>query len=222
MLANTADKMKDKNLYVSTLEKLVSYYPKKEYWADLLNRVRNKPGFASDRLELDLYRLKFALGQLQSASNYMEAAQLLLQEGAPAEAMKVIDQGFKTGALGTGSEAERHKRLHDLAQKQLGDQQNNIAQQEKEAQSAPNGSALVKVGYAYTTLGQADKGISLMQEGIKKDDLKHPEDDKLHTGIAMLQAGRKGPAIQMLRTVRGTDGTAELARYWILYANTHS
>lgn len=220
LLANVADKQKDKTLYVSTLEKLVAYYPKREYWADLLTRERNRPGFA-DRLELDLYRLRFALGQLQTTNQYMEAAQLSMQAGFPAEGMKIIEQGFKSGALGTGSEGDRHKRLRDLAEKRLAEQQKTIAQEEKEAEAAPDGSGLIKVGYAYTTLGQADKGIALMQKGLKKDDLKRPDDAKLHTALALLQAGRKAQAIQMFRTVRGNDGSADLARYWVLYANTH-
>jgi hypothetical protein len=221
LLANAADKTKDKALYVSALEKLVNYYSKKEYWANLLNAVHNKPGF-SPRLEFDLYRLKFALGQLQTTEQYMEASQLSLQEGFPAEAMKIIDQGFKSGALGTGAEAERHKRLRDLAQKKLAEQQKTIAQDEKEADAAPEGEGLIKVGYAYVTLGQNDKGLDLIQRGLKKDSLKHPEDAKLHAGIAMLQAGHKQQAIQTLKTVKGNDGTADLARYWIMYANSRS
>ncbi len=218
LLANCADKMKDKGLYVSAMEKLVAYYPKKEYWADLLNRVQNKPGF-SDRLTLDVLRLKLALGQLQSVDNYMEAAQLSLQEGYPAEAMKIVDQGFKNGVLGTGAEAGRHQRLRDLIAKRLADDQKNLAQTEKEAEANKDGTDLVKLGYVYVTLGQGAKGVELMQKGLKKDNIKREEDAKLHTGLAMLQAGRKGPAVQMLKSVRGTDGAADLARYWVLYAN---
>jgi hypothetical protein len=58
-----------------------------------------------------------------------------------------------------------------------------------------------------------------MQKGLKKDNIKRPEDAKLLTGVAMLQAGQKASAIQMLKSVRGTDGAADLARYWILYSN---
>jgi len=41
----------------------------------------------------------------------------------------------------------------------------------------------------------------------------------LHLGIAQLQAGKKAAAIKTLKTVQGNDGTADLARYWIIYAN---
>jgi hypothetical protein len=40
----------------------------------------------------------------------------------------------------------------------------------------------------------------------------------LHLGFAQLLAGQKAKAIETLRTVKGTDGTAEIARLWMLYA----
>jgi hypothetical protein len=218
MWANCASKLNDKTGYVAAIEKLVAYYPKKEYWADLLNRVQGKPGY-SDRLSLDLFRLKLAAGQLTKTADYMEMAQLSLQAGFPAEAMKVIDQGYKSGALGTGADAERHKRLKDLAAKNLAESEKSIGQSETEANASKEGTELLKVGYAYVTMGKADKGLNLMAQGIKKGSLKYPEDAKLHLGLAQMQAGKKSEAVQTLKSVHGNDGTADLARYWVLLSN---
>ena len=66
--------------------------------------------------------------------------------------------------------------------------------------------------------GQAAKGLQLMQQGINKGGLKRPEDAKLHLGIAQIVAGDNAKAQATLRTVAGTDGTADLARLWALYA----
>lgn len=218
MWANCTSKLNDKAGYVTAIEKLVAYYPKKEYWSDLLNRVQTKPGY-SDRLSLDLFRLKLAAGQLTKAADYMEMAQLALQAGFPAEAVKIIDQGYKAGTLGVGADAERHKRLKDLATKNLAESEKSMAQSEAEANASKDGTDLIKVGYAYVTMGKADKGLNLMAQGIKKDSLKHPEDAKLHLGIAQLQTGKKSEAVQTLKSVRGNDGTADLARYWVLLSN---
>ena len=57
-----------------------------------------------------------------------------------------------------------------------------------------------------------------MQQGIAKGGLKRPEDAKLHLGIAQLVAGDKAKAQATFKTVQGTDGTADLARLWALYA----
>ena len=102
----------------ATLDKLLAYYPKKEYWSILLGQLPRKTGF-SDRFSLDLFRLRLATGNLTKTEDYMEMAQLALQAGYPAEGKAVVEKGFASGALGTGAEGERHKRLRDLAIKRL-------------------------------------------------------------------------------------------------------
>jgi hypothetical protein len=61
----------------------------------------------------------------------------------------------------------------------------------------------------------------MMQQGIAKGSLKRPEDAKLHLGIAQVMAG-DAKAQATLRSVGGTDGTADLARLWSLYARRKS
>ncbi len=199
---------------VATLERLLLNYPKKDYWATYLSRLPRKPGF-SPRLELDVLRLRLATDTLNNTNEYMEMAQLSLQAGFPAEAQRVIDQGYKAGALGTGAEAARHQRLRDLAVRQLAEAKTSIAGQASNARTLPEGDGLVKVGYAYVTLGQVDEGIKLIREGLGKGKLRYPEDAKLRLGMALLQQnGQRAAAVQALRSVRGTDGVMDVARLW--------
>jgi tetratricopeptide (TPR) repeat protein len=201
----------------STLEKLLANYPKKETWAGVLSRLPRKPGF-SGRFTLDLYRLQIATGNMTKGDDYMEAAQLALEQ-FPAEGKKIVEKGFATGLLGTGPQADRQKRLRDLAAKREADFNASLTKDIEAAEKSPSGDDLVKVGYELVTLGQYDKGIDMMQRGITKDDLKRPEDAKLHLGMALLQAGKKAKAIQTLKSVQGNDGASDIARLWIVYAN---
>jgi tetratricopeptide (TPR) repeat protein len=141
-----------------------------------------------------------------------------LQAGFPAEAKKIIDQGFASSALGTGTDAERQKRLRDLATKQASDDRKTLAQNETEAGNAKDGTALINVGYAYVTYGDFDKGLKLMEQGLQKGSVRRPDDATLHLGEAYLLAGQKAKAVQTFKTVQGNDGTADLARLWILHA----
>lgn len=218
LLANIASRQNDKAGYANALERLVAHYPKKEYWTDLLNRVQSKPGYA-DRLALDVFRLKLASGQLHSAAEFMEMSQLALQAGFPSEAKKIVDLGFQNGVLGTGPEAERHKRLQRLATKSAADDLKTMGQGEAEAVKSKDGTGLVNLGFAYVSAGQFEKGIGLMEQGVRKGELKRPEDAKLHLAIAYLQADQKAKAIQMFKTVQGADGTADLARFWVMQIN---
>lgn len=218
-LANFASKQTDKTAYVGALEKLVAYYPTKDLWNNLVTRVQSKPGF-SQRLLVEVYRLKLALGMLAKDNEYMEMALLTLQDGFAAEAKGVLEKGFQAGVLGAaGADVSRQKRLQDKALKTLAENQATLAKREAEATKSKEGNDLVNIGYDYATNGQIDKGISLIEQGIRYGNLKRPEDAKLHLGIAEALAGHKAKAIQTFKTVQGKDGTADLARYWILQLN---
>ena len=221
LLLNAALQNKDNITYVYAVEKLVTYYPKKEYWVDLLSRMQRKPNF-SDRFVLDAYRLSLATGSMTAANDYMEMAQLALQAGLPAEAKQVVDKGFTANVLGAGAEAERHKRLRDLVAKKLDEAKAAQADSEKQASADKEGTALVNIGFNQVFAGQTAKGLGMMQQGIAKGSLKRPEDAKLHLAIAQLVAGDNAKAQAALKTVGGTDGAADLARLWALYARRKS
>jgi hypothetical protein len=218
MLANVQLKKNDKAGYVNTIEKLAANYPKARYWEDLLNRVQGKPGF-SGRLIVDVYRLKMANNLMKKPSEYMEMGQLVLQAKAPAEAVKVIDKGYKAGVLGTGADAPRHQRLKDLAAKTLAEQNKNAATDEAQFKKDKDGDSLVAQGYGLVQAGQADKGLKMMEEAIKSNTVKNVDEAKLHLGEAYAVAGKKQQAISTLKSVGGKEGAADLARYWIMAIN---
>lgn len=199
---------------IATLEKLLANYPKKDYWSALLARLPRKPNFG-DRFALDVLRLRLATGTLSKGEDFMEMAQLALQAGLPFEAVRIVDQGFSSKALGSGPEADRHKRLRDLAQKKSEEAKSAMAAQASEAASQKTGDDLVRVGYALVSQGDADKGIALIEQGIAKGGLKRPEDAKLRLGMAQLSRN-KARAAQTLRGVGGNDGAADIARLWII------
>ena len=217
ILRTCYSKEKDDAGYVAATERLLQSYPKKEYWTELLARVQRKPGF-SDRLGVHVYKLRSATGNFASANDYMELAQLAMQDGVPAEAKVIMDKGYAAGVLGKGSEAARQKRLGDLVDKTLADSKRTRAQDEKDAETAKAGDDQVRIGLEYVYEGQADKGLALIEQGIKKGGLKRPDDAKLRLGEAQLYAGKKNAAIQTLKGVKGSDGTADLARLWVLQA----
>ena len=217
LLMNAAVRQKDASGEAFALERLVTYYPKKEYWVALLSRLQSKPGF-SDRLSLDTYRLSLATGSMTSAADFSELAQLALQAGSGAEAKQVIDKGFAAGILGAGPQAERDKRLRGLVDKRIEEAKKTAADDEKSAFAAKDGNELVTIGMNQVFEGQKVRGLQTMQQGIAKGGLKRAEDAKLHFGIAQLAAGENAKAQATLKTVSGNDGTGDLARLWALYA----
>ena len=223
LLANCALKQNDNETYAATLRMLVASYPSKAYWAELIRRVRGRPGVA-DRLSLDFGRLEFAAGAVDTAAHYVDLTELSLQAGLPGEAKMVIDRGFTVGALGggSGSDVDRHNRLRVMATNAAAADSKALPINEKEAVAAKDGNALVGNGLDYVGYGQAEKGIALIEQGIQRGGLKHSDDAKLHLGIAYFAAGQREKAVQVWKTIEGSDGTAELSRLWVLLASRPS
>ncbi len=199
-----------------TMYQLLYYYPKPDYWLNVIDNLRRKPGF-SDRLTLDVDRLQLALGLIKTAADYMEMTELALQVPLPGEAKAIVDQGYTAGALGTGTEAPRQQRLRDLVQRTYDSELKALPAAATAAANEHDGNHLVAVGAEYVSYGQYDQGLALMQQGIQKGGLDHPEDVKLHLGLAYLKAGRKPQAVATLRSVDGREGAGDLARLWLLY-----
>ena len=221
LLANCYVKTNDGAGYAQALEKLLAYYPKKEYWADAIRRVAGKPGFP-DSLQLDVLRLQDATVGLTDAAQYTAMAQLALRIGVPAEAKRILEKGFAAGVLGSGPDAAEQKKLRETATKQAADDEKIFAQNAKAAAAAKDGSGLLSVGYAMVCAGHFEKGIALMEQGIQRGGISQPEEAKLHLAIAYLAGGQKANAITAFKSVQGSDSTADLARLWLIHAQRSS
>lgn len=207
MLAQCAQKTHDEGAQAAALADLVGYYPKPSYEEQLFASVRSRPGYLVS-LDLDIDRLRRATGTLATVDQYMEMTQLSLVAGMPAEAKQVIDQGFASGVLGHDAEAEREKRLQALVIRRL------------QGQTDGNELTVDAVDGAFNLVfaGQAKQAIHSMSAAIDKG-AAHPDVARLRLGEAYYYAGQKSDALQMFRSVKGTDGSADLARLWAVVAS---
>ena len=219
LLGNLGLKLKDNNkTTMEAVELNVTYYPSDDYWSYLLSRAQGQDNF-SQRLIIDLRRLQMLTVSKLEADDYMDLAELAQQGGFFTEAKKALDAGYAAGALGTGADAGKQKKLRDQVNKAAADDEKNIGSGEAAAMKSKDGVGLVNLGYAYVTMGQFDKGIDLMQKGIAKGVLKNPEDAKLRLGYAYVLAGRKDDATKALEAIQGNDGHANIAHYWLIWMN---
>ena len=217
LLASCALKQNDMGAYTTALQQLVTYYPKGDYWLDLIARTAGRKGF-SDGLSLDLDRLRIRTGTLNAASEYLEAAELAVQAGFPGEADQILKSGYERKVLGVGNpqDVDRQKRLQNLVTQKITADKATLAQGEAQAGKLPTGDGLFNTGLAYVTYDQFDKGLQLMQQGLSKGGLKNPDQARLHLGYAQLLAGKKDEAIKTFQSVKGTDGSKELAQLFVI------
>lgn len=217
MLASAQGKAGDEAGYLVTLEKLAAVTGKADYWNELIGRTVARGGFAKERLQLDVYRLRRAVGVALNAGELGDMAHRANQAGFPAEAQRLLDEGFDSGLLGKDGNAAADRKLREQATKAAAQDRAGAADAEKSAIGAKDGNAAFGLGLALSGAGMHERAIALMTQGQAKGGLRRPDDAPLHLGLAHWRAGRVDDALKAFAAATGKDGVADLARLWTLY-----
>ena len=207
-------KLDNKDGIADALRKLVRYYPKPEYWENLLDIYRRKNN--GDRVTLGFYRLMNDVGTLKQADDYMETAQLAMDAGVPGEAQAVMEKGVQNGTLKSDDKTTqgRYDRLLAGAKKAAAADKAQLPQLAKEAEKATQGQAYVGLGQAYLSYGQFDEAIDALKKGIAKGGVTDADEAQVSLGIAYLRKGQKDLARQAFKAVKPESKWHDLADMW--------
>jgi hypothetical protein len=192
------------------LESLVSRGGKPEHWKLLLKLAERSRGL-SDHNTLDVNRIRFLTGNIETKDDYTLLAQLALQLGNAAEAQGIIEKGIAAKILTD----DRSTRLLNLAKTQAAANAANLQKNIAAAQAQPQGDALVKVGEDMIGQGKAKDAIGVIQQGMKKP-LKDQANAQMRLGQAYLAAGQKADAQKAFAAVKTPDKDATIAHLWLL------
>ena len=216
LLYSCALNQKDSDGVIAVLDQAVIYYPKPEYWTQLINNVTNGNGFDPERLEYDSGLLMVDTKSIGGTADWMNLIQVSLQGGHSGMAQKLFDQATAAGILGTGAAADvaREQRLRALIATTVASDKAGEAAAISAA--ANDGDKAATEGYNLVDLGQPDQGIALMEKSLNMT-LSTPDITRLRLGEAYAEVGRKQDAINMFNTVGGTNGTAGLAKLWMIH-----
>ena len=219
ILMSSCEKLDDNDCQTKTLERLVTYYPKPDYWKGLLYSLRSDHNLTqSDRNSLELFRLMSEVDILQHAEDYTEMAQIAMDQGSPGEAQRILEKGFQKNVFADQRSKDKNTRLLEAAKKAAATDRAQLPQLEKDADAAPTGDKAVGVGRAYLGYGQYDKAVEMLQKGIKKGGLKSDAEAHLLLGIAQLKAGHKEDAAKAFKAVKGDGPLERIANLWTLHA----
>jgi len=83
-----------------TTQTLVKLYPTQENWRLLSGELR-KQASGDDRTAMNVYRLMGELDLMDKPAVYADAAIAAIQSGLPAEAVKIMEQGYARQVFGT-------------------------------------------------------------------------------------------------------------------------
>jgi hypothetical protein len=215
-------KLNDQANVSKVLEKLVTYYPKPDYWENMMATLLKSADTHDEHLQLNIYRLMADVGILKRPADFTDMAQLAIYQGYPGETQQVLEQGFNKNVFTDQRDKERNQRLLDDAKKRSATDQGQLAQSEKEAAAAPSGDASVALGADYLGYGMYDKAVAAIQRGISKGNLKGPEEAQLLLGEAQYKAKNRDEAVktfEKLASSNSNPGYARLAKLWTLHVH---
>jgi len=221
LIYSACAKMQDDACQTKAMEKVVTYYPKPDSWAQLLYAVRRETGSNETNL-LQTYRLMLDTDVLKDPTDYTEMAELALDGGSPGEAEHVLEKAQSKNVFTDQRSKDRSQRLLDSAKKRATADQAGLPKLEKEADASATGEKNVAVGTAYYGYGQFDKAVDQLSKGLGKGSVKNDANARLTLGIAQLKAGKKDDAVKTFKAVKGDPALERLANLWTLHARQAS
>lgn len=194
-------------------EALVAAYPTATNWSNVLNIYRDAVN-ADDQLNLDTFRLMYAVNALGGERVWQEYAATALEKGLPGEAKKVLDDGVAAKKL-TGTKPIE-KEIASVAAPKLKADLASLPGLEKDAASAPNGKTALGTGDAYYGYGNYAKAAAMYRLAVAKSTGVDAATANLRLGAALAMTGDKAGATAAFNAVSGSP-RAQLGKYWLVH-----
>jgi hypothetical protein len=217
-LMSTCTALKDRACEQHAFERLVLYYPKGDYWQNLINSLYSSEDYKPDLARLQLFRLALDVNVLKNPADYTEMAQLDLDQGAAGEAVRVLQKAIDGNVFTEQRDKDKNARLLAAAQKRAAADQAALPQVASQAAASPNGQEDMGLGLSLLSYQQYPQAVEALNRSLKKGGLQSPANAQLLLGIAQLKAGNKDEAIKTLRAVKGDPKFERLASLWVLHA----
>ncbi len=210
-----------KDKQIATIEALEARFLNREYLLSLMAAYEDQS--ADPHSMMYLYRLAFDRGFLTRESEFVAYADMSLEAGSPAEALKVLENGISSGAVKLIAPTDRNSRMLKQAKEQTAEDKKLIASLDKEARAGTSGEADVKVGLAYLGLGEYDKTVEAIERGLKPErvgKVKRVDDANMNLAFAYYKLGKKDEAGKALTAAQADKRMARTAKVWLLALST--
>ena len=213
MIHGSCTKLGDAACVAEQGEKLVKYYPKPEYWQNVVVSMM-KPD-TTDNQMLNIMRLALEVGAMTTSDQFIEMAEIALNAGLPGEAISAIEAGKAKNVFKESRKADVEKLL-ERAKLAAANDKKALARDESSAQANAQGNLDVKVGSAHLSYGDTAKAIEALTRGIAKGGVRNADEAAILLGIAHLKAGNKPEAAKAFQSVNKDPTLTHVAKLWLL------
>ena len=211
-------KANDSKAAEKVLDKLVTYYPKPDYWAnraDVAARMRtSRMRTCSWRVPPDVRR-RCAQAPCGSMRTWRRSRSIKAIRARPLRCCSAPSAECVHRSSATRSATSTCSTAPSSAPATI---RRACQQPSRRQQKAPDGDMLVQLGAAYLSYGQAARRSPILQQGIAKGMLKYPDEANLLLGMRSCkrQAGRCRQGIFEKVASSQCGNYARLGKLWTL------
>lgn len=190
--------------------------PTPAHWKDAINIYRNMSGLDRPAL-IDLMRLARVAKAISGESDYYAWGQSLLNRGNPSTALALLQEGAASGSITLAMPSIAP--LVTLAKTRMVGDKASLATASKTALTAATAAPAMRAADGNLDAGDFAQAATLYRAALTKSGVDK-DLANLRLGQALLQSGDKPGATAAFQAVGGTQ--AEIARYWMAYAQTRA
>ncbi len=199
---------------VDTLETLLKYYPKKQYWVQLSHMYGEQK---KETDQLSAMETAYVQGMLDKGTEQVTMAYLFLNGDVPYKAAKVMDKGLKDGSIEGKS---KNWEIAGSAWRQAQEVDKSIPAMEQAAAKSDTGELYARLGNIYLDGDQYKKAITAINKGLARGGVKRPDNARLILGMAYFNTQQYDKAREAFKAAGRDERSAKYASQWIQYMDS--
>ena len=204
----------DVNKTVDTLETLLKYYPKKQYWVQLSHMYGEQK---KESQQLSAMETAYVQGMLDKGTEQVTMAYLYLNGDVPYKAAKVMDKGLKDGSIEGKS---KNWEIVGSAWRQAQEVEKSIPAMEQAAAKSDSGELYARRGNVYLDGDQYKKAITAINKGLARGGVKRPDNARLILGMAYFNTKQYEKAREAFQAAGRDERSSKYASQWIQYMDS--
>lgn len=203
----------DASSRLNALQTVIASDSAPDAWRQAVATYARASAAGADRqARIDTLRLMRATKTLKGENNWLFLANELDRTGLPGEAKAVLEEGAQLREVSSGN--ADYAAILRSANERIAEDRASLAGLEGRANSAPNGTAALKLADAYLGYGEHAKAASLYRTALQKGSID-ADVARLRLGMALALSGQRAEAETALKAVGGSR--TELAALWLLW-----
>lgn len=199
---------------VRTLEELLKYYPKKQYWVQLSHMYGEQK---KESWQLAAMETAYVQDMLDKGTEQITMAYLYLNAEVPYKAAKVIDRGIGNDSVETTS---KNFEILGNAWRQAQEVEKAIPAMEQAAAKSDKGELYTRLGNVYLDGDQFKKAITSINKGLSRGGVKRPDTARLVLGMAYFNDKQYSKAREAFKAAKKDERSEKYASQWLKYLDS--